>query len=365
MATMTGGAAPTSAGNARRMMEASGGGSSSPSSGVTPLSGEITPPSGVSATDIAAAIAAAVSAATKPLSTTLQTVLAGQNTATAQAAADKITQQTNWIKMGQSILDQYGIGALGAKYIDMIQNQGYDNSTALLALQSTPEWKQRFPANEIRAKQGLPVLDPATYLATEEAYKAVMIDAGLSPSVYNDTSRLGDLMAKDVSPAELKQRTDAAYSALYEKDPFVIRELQSRFGMTPGDMVLQMTDPTVAAPIIAQKVKSALIGAEADRQGLSVGIGQADMLAAQGVTQSQAQNVFGQIGQEGQFTQNLPGDTSGALTQQQLLDASFNGGDALSQLNRVRGARIAQFNEGGQMAQDAKGIVGLGSAATP
>ena len=66
-----------------------------------------------------------------------------------------------------------------------------------------------------------------------------------------------------------------------------------------------------------------------------------------------------------QFMQNLPGDVNGALTQQQMLDAAFNGGDALAALNRVRGSRIAAFQDGGQFAQDNKGVVGLASANTP
>ena len=253
-------------------------------------------------------------------------------------------QKQNWRAVGQSLLDKYGIGSLGSQYFNFL-DKGYDSNTALLALQSTPEWEQRFSANTARLKQGLPVLDPATYLATEEQYKAVMINAGVDKSVYNDPMTLGKIMAKDTSPFETKQRLDAAQFELNNKDPFVIEQLKQRFGMTEGDIVLHMLDPDIAAPIIAQKVQSAKIGAEAARQGLNATTVQADALAAQGITQSQAAQGFGNIGQMQEFGQNLPGDISGSLTQQQLINAQFgsNAPDQLA-LKNLQARRLSDHN---------------------
>lgn len=273
-------------------------------------------------------------------------------------------QKQNWRTVGQNLLDQYGLGSLGDKYFNFL-NLGYDNSSAMLALQTTDEWKQRFSANEARLKQGLPVLSPANYLATEESYKDVLINAGVDKSIYNDPLTLGKIMAQDVSPVEMKERLDAARTVLDNKDPFVTSQLQSRFGLTKGDMVLHMLDPNIAAPIIAQRVQSAQINAEAARQGLNVSETQADALAASGVTQSQAQQGFGKIGLDGQLESNLPGDTTGSVTQQDLINATFNN-DAVAQqkISRVQQGRTAQFQEGGQFATDSKGVAGLGVAAT-
>lgn len=271
-------------------------------------------------------------------------------------------QKQNWRTVGQNLLDQYGLGSLGNAYFDFL-NKGYDSQTAMVALQTTDPWKQRFSANETRLKQGLPVLDPATYLATEEQYKNVMINAGVDKSVYNDPLTLGKIMSQDVSPVEMKQRLDAAQFELDNKDPFVTAQLQQRFGLTRGDMMLHILDPQVAAPIIAQKVQSAKIGAEAARQGLDVGTTQADLLAAQGITQSQAAQGFGNIGQMQQFGQQLPGDISGSLTQEQLINAQF-GSDAASQLalKKLQGTRLAEYQAGGGLAQSSQGVVGAGVA---
>ena len=236
----------------------------------------------------------------------LQTTLSAQNnqvysmlaTQAADAAAVKAQQITNWKTAGQQLLDQYGVGQLGAKYIDFITNQGMDQATAILELQTTDEWKQRFSANESRLKQGLPVLSPADYLATEASYKDIMIKAGLPASVINDISYLGQLISKDVSPVEVQQRVDAARTALNAEDPFVKQQLQAQFGLTTGDLTMHLLDPSVASNIIQQKVTAAQIGAEAEKQGTDISTQNAQALAAQGVTQAQAQQGFMAIGQE-------------------------------------------------------------------
>jgi hypothetical protein len=209
----------------------------------------------------------------------------------AQAAAAKQVQQTNWITAGKDLLNQYGVGGLGDAYMNLITTKGLDQSTAILELQSTPEWKQRFSANESRLKQGLSVLDPATYLATEAAYKDVLIAAGIPNSTVNDVNYLGQLIAKDVSPVEVQQRVDAARAAISNEDPFVKQQLQQEFGLTTGDMVLHILDPEKASTVIQNKVNAAKVGAEFSRQGADISMGTAEQYAAQGITQAQAQQA--------------------------------------------------------------------------
>lgn len=279
-------------------------------------------------------------------------------------SAGDAAKQQNWLNVGKGLLDQYGVGSLWADYQDLIVNKGYDDTSAMLALQSSKAWTDRFWANNKRLAQGLPVLDPATYLATEEKYKDVMISAGIDPSIYKDNMKLGDLMAKDVSPYEVQQRIAAAQFELDNKDPFILKQLQDRFGLTQGDIVLHMLDPNLASSVIAQKVASAKIGAEAARQGKDMGISitEADRLAAAGVTQSQAQTGFSNIGQEQQFAQNLPGDVSGSVTQSQLANAQFGlSAEDTMAVKKVQAARTAEFQTGGAFAASQAGITGLSS----
>jgi len=273
------------------------------------------------------------------------------NAQTAQANATKQGQQTNWITAGKELLNQYNLSGLGNVYVDMITTKGLDNNTAILELQSTPEWKQRFSANEARLKQGLPVLDPATYLATEEKYKDVLIAGGLSSSVVNDVSYLGQLIAKDVSPIEVQQRIDAARTVIANEDTFVKQQLQQQFGLTTGDMVLHILDPQAAAPVITQKVNAAKIGAEFERQNVGMNQATAAQYAAQGVTQAQAQQAAVNLAATIAPTQELaqrydayaPNQGVGAaITTAELVGAGA--GQAQVELQRLKTQEIAGFS---------------------
>ena len=301
----------------------------------------------------------------------LQTTLSAQNnqvysmlaTQQAAAAAAKQTQITNWITAGQQLLNQMNVGSLGAKYIDFITNKGMDQATAMLELQTTDEWKTRFSANEIRLKQGLPVLSPAEYLATEASYKDIMIKGNLPESVINDTGYIGQLIAKDVSPVEVQARIDAARTALNAEDPFVKQQLQAQFGLTTGDLTMHLLDPSVASNIITQKVNAAKIGAEAEKQGTDISIQNAQALAAQGVTQAQAQQGFMAIGQElpgvqalGQrYAANAPTLGIGGALQASTFGTA-GGAQSAAELARLKTQEISAFSGSSGAGKGSLGI---------
>ena len=81
-------------------------------------------------------------------------------------------------------------------------------------------------------------------------------------------------------------------------------------------------------------------------------------MASQGVSQSQAQNVFGKIGNTKQLESNLPGNDSGSLTQQQIIDGAFNGGAQGQDLANLQNSRVAQFQNNGGVIADSSGVVG-------
>ena len=136
-----------------------------------------------------------------------------------------------------------------------------------------------------------------------------MQQAGL-PAAATDNALLGQLIGKDVSPAETQMRVNAAMAALQSEDPQVIAQLQSQYGLTQGALALHLLSPDIAANVIQQQVTAAQIGAEAARQGTNIQYGgtgplSAMGLAAQGVTQAQAAQGFGTIAQQLPATQTL------------------------------------------------------------
>src|SRR6266571_3282439 len=99
----------------------------------------------------------------------------------------------------ETLFTQYGLGSLVNNIFNFIK-QGYSQDTITLLLQDTPEYKQRFAGNAIRQKNGLAILSPADYLATEASYYQVVKAAGLPANFYNSTSDWVNWIGNDVSP---------------------------------------------------------------------------------------------------------------------------------------------------------------------
>jgi len=176
-------------------------------------------------------------------------------------------------------------------------------------------WQARFSGNAARIKAGLTPLSPADYINTENSYKAVMQQAGL-PAASMDPAYLGQLIGRDVSPAETQQRVSAAMTALQSEDPQVIAQLQSQYGLSTGTIAMHLLDPSLASNVIQQEVTAAQIGAEAARQNVNIAYGgtgpmSAMSLAAQGITQSQAAQGFQNIATQINPLQSLAGRYAG------------------------------------------------------
>lgn len=287
--------------------------------------------------------------------------LTASNAAAAQQAAKDQAQKTNWIATAKSLLSSYDLSSLGDKYINLITTGGYDDATAMIKIQSEPEWQARFAGNQTRLKQGLPVLSPAEYLSTEESYKQVMIQAGLSPAVYKDTATLADLIAKDVSPTEVKQRVDAARTVIDNADPYVTLALQQQFGLSKGDMILHVLDPKLASNVIAQKVQATQIAGEAARQGLGVDLQTSADLAAQGITQAQARAGYANIAQDLAGEQALASmyGANGAKVGQNLSAAEFGTAGAAQARTEIENLKQQEIGSFSGSAGASKGTLGV------
>ena len=241
--------------------------------------------------------------------------------ATTQAAANKTISDKNALALLTSTLQGYGVdsasGSISNAILGLIQSN-YDAPTIQALIESPTAssstdpnvkalagaWNARFSGNVAREKAGLTPLSPADYISTENSYKAVMARAGLD-AAHMDPTKLGALIGADVSPDEVNQRVNAAMAAVTAEDPFVKQQLNQQFGLTNGDLVGHLLDPTTQASVIANKVTAAQVGAEASRAGVDVGAANAYALAVQGVTQAQAQQGFQSIASQMPSTQAL------------------------------------------------------------
>lgn len=243
-----------------------------------------------------AAAQATANAATAAAATAAQT--AAQNAAataaaTAAAEAEKVAAQRESI--GKIVADrfaQYGLASLGTKVLELAR-KGYTEATITLELQNTDEYKTRFAANADRIKKGLAVLTPAEYLSVEDGYRQTLRAYGLKQ--FDNDAYVRQFIANDVSPSELSTRVVTAVQRVQNSDPVIARTLRDYYGIGDVDMVAYVLDPNNQLPMIQRQVAAAEIGSAARLQGLEAGVSVSEQLAAQGITQAEAQKGYATI----------------------------------------------------------------------
>jgi hypothetical protein len=248
-----------------------------------------------------AAAATAVASAAANINVTGNTMipLPGETPADtyARVTAEKLKmeERESTIKILTDRFNKYNLNGL-ASTIKKLAIEGANEATITLALQETPEYKDRFKANELRAKKGLKVLDPGTYLRDEDAYRQVLRSYGLKQ--FDTDDYVSQFIANDVSPTEFSNRVVTAVQRVQNADPAIVKQLNEFYGIKPEGLVAYVLDPEQQLQKIERQVAAAEIGVAAARQGFATGkdfAATAEQLAAQGISQAEAQKGYATI----------------------------------------------------------------------
>lgn len=194
----------------------------------------------------------------------------------------------------KSMFGQFGLDTLAGKIYDFVK-QGYGADTISLLLQDTSEYKKRFAGNEARVKAGLPVLNPADYLATESAYRQILSSAGLPKGFYDNPADFTRWISDDVSPTEIKSRVDLATAATSQANSEYKNALFSMYGINEGDLTAYFLDRKRAEPILKKQAAAGAIGAAALRRGFGTNLLDMEGYATLGITADQAEQAYSQI----------------------------------------------------------------------
>lgn len=232
-------------------------------------------------------------AAPKPVVTPVTSAPA--STATVNPVTGFTSEQQSAYDYMQQVLNQYNLGSLSGALKEFILRGDTDSNTLMLDLQGTDAWKQRFAGNEALRAAGLNVLSPQEYLATETAYAQVLKQYGLPTGFYDDPSDFSKWIGSSVSPSELQQRASIYSDLANREDPSIQAQLLS-MGLSQGDLMAWLMDPSRAMPLLQRKYQTALIGAAGRRAG--VVSTDPNHLAEIGITEQQAIQGFGQIADE-------------------------------------------------------------------
>lgn len=251
------------------------------------------------------------STTTKPTTTTVPTGLDAQTTALIKSLQDQITNLTkqvtntsttteleerqrkeNALASLTSRFSKYGLESLIPKIKELVI-KGSTEATIALELAETEEYKQRFKANTERLKKGLSVLDPGTYIGLEDSYRQALRAYGLKQ--FDTDDYVSQFIANDISANELSNRIVTAVQRVQNADPAITKQLRDFYNIGQNDLVAYVLDPNQQFQKIERQVQAAEIGVAAARQGITAGVQVAEQLAAQGVTQAEAQKGYATI----------------------------------------------------------------------
>lgn len=215
------------------------------------------------------------------------------NTAAAeQKALEERQRKENALTSLTARFSQYGLASLVPKIRELVIN-GSTEATIAFELQETEEYKQRFKANTERLKKGLSVLDAGTYIGMEDSYRQALRAYGLKQ--FDTDDYVSQFIANDISANELSNRIVTAVQRVQNADPAITSQLREFYNIGQNDLVAYVLDPNQQFQKIERQVQAAEIGVAARRQGLQAGVGVAEQLAAQGVTQAEAQKGYATI----------------------------------------------------------------------
>ena len=222
----------------------------------------------------------------------MQQLLAQQQQAAAEAARAKEANRQSAIAAVTARFKQYGLDSLANKIRDLAID-GATEATITLALQETPEYQLRFAANADRIKKNLSVLSPAEYISLEDSYRQVLRSYGLTQ--FDNDTYVKQFIANDVSATELSNRVVTAVQRVQNADPAILSQLTDYYGIGQGDLVAYVLDPSQQFQKIQRQVAAAEIGVAAAKQGLQSNVAVSEQLAAQGVSQAEAQKGYATI----------------------------------------------------------------------
>lgn len=261
----------------------------------------------------------------------------------------------------QQQLNQWGLGSLTGTLNNLIR-QGYGTDAITLQLQATPEYKQRFAANDARVKAGLPALSPAEYIATEKSYRQVLQQYGLPQGFYDQHTDFQNLLSSDISPQELQQRASDAQSVWINSDPFTKQAWKQMYGLSDGAAIASILDPNKALPIVQRMTTASQIGGAALANGLQANQGRDELMAGMGVTQAQAQKGYGQISQNFGFDQQAATRAGLAYSQTDAENATIlQQGQAMAKQKQIYDSETALFSGRGSADQNTQATRAAGS----
>jgi len=269
-------------------------------------------------------------------------------------------EQESAFSIIQQVLKNYGLEELAGFVRNFILENDVVNEQVLIGeIRDTEIYKKRFAGNIARRNAGLNVLSEGQYVALENTYRQYLRQSGLPPSFYDSNDDFQNLIANDVSPAELAERVNQGYEAIQFANPDVVAQMKELYGVEEGQLAAYFLDPERATPILLNQARAAEAAAGAVQGGGFLNRDEAELLAQEGITMQQARAGIAAIA-EGQELFTPLTEEAGGFNREEQLGAVFQTDPRAAQRLRKRArSRQATFEGGGGFAGQGAELTGL------
>lgn len=230
---------------------------------------------------------------------------------------------------GDAAVEMFRMAGLDERFVSQLaglidsvyqQNISPNSSQILNVIYNSDAYKTRFAGNEMIRKRiadgsGRPgdrLLSPKEYIDAENTYRTILQDSGMPEGFYDSPEDFNNLIGNGVSAAEFKSRVDTANEALNFADENTVNALRQFYGLSRGDLVSYLLDPTRATPIfegrqmtgpfgmnnrqeLQKMYEASKVGGAAARQGLDAGQALSEEIVNLGQS-GKADEAFAQAG---------------------------------------------------------------------
>ena len=270
-----------------------------------------------------------------------------------------------------ALLTEYGLEDL-IGIVDGWIRGGLSLEEAMLQLRNPASdagkiFDARFPAIQLRRKDGLAPLSPGEYVAYERRARQIMESAGLPKGFYDSRDDFTGFLVRDWSTEELSARVTEGFVEVANA-PAEVRDAFGQFFGASGDAALAsyFLDPGKSLPVLSEIVNTAKVGGAGRQYGFHVNADKARQVAQTGATFAQARAGFSTLSEMGSLFDETVGEGIGndLAAEREGVDAVF-GTDQGQAKKKVLGRldeRVAAMSGAGGGAANESGAFGLGSA---
>ncbi len=195
-------------------------------------------------------------------------------------AADEKNRTDNAIAVIRGLATDYGLMSLYDKMVGFITD-GYNAEAIMSLIRDTSEYKTRFPAMAALMGKGRAITEN-DYINYERNAAQLEQMYGLPKGmVLNNVTAL---LTNEVSGDELRDRVVLSSAASVSAPQQLKDSLRNFYGIDSGGLAGYFLDPAIATPILEKQFATAVIGSEALRQDVNLGLDIASNLQEMGVS---------------------------------------------------------------------------------